>query len=192
MSGKFDQLQRDVPYAAVLQALRSLLRQILTAPEAELEAWRSAMQEALTPNAQVVIDVLPELELIIGEQPAPPILAPSEARVRFNMVLTRFVSVIAGAEHPLVLFLDDLQWVDPGSLELMKKVLVDVDCHHLMVIGAYRDNEVAAGHPCSRHSRSYGTPTRRLRPSSCNRSRRSTSVSFSRIRSLETSWRWSR
>src|SRR6202043_3680026 len=118
--------------------------------EAELNSWREALREALDPNGQLMVDLVPELKLIIGEQPAVPDLEPQDAQRRFQLVFRRFISVFARAEHPLALFLDDLQWLDAATLDLLDDLLTRSDLQHLMLIGAYRDNEVSATHPLMR------------------------------------------
>jgi len=147
LSGKFDQLRRDVPYAVVIQALTDLTRQLLTESQEKLDAWRHELLVALGPNGQVLIDVIPELEHVLGPQPAAIEMPSSESRNRLQLVFSRFLQVFARAAHPLTLFLDDLQWVDRGSLELLESLLLGGEVSHLLVIGAYRDNEVAPGHP---------------------------------------------
>jgi PAS domain S-box-containing protein len=149
-SGKFDQLKRDIPFATLVQAFQSLVRLVLTKSEEELRKWREALRQALDPNGQLIVDLVPELRLIIGDQPAVPELPPQDARRRFNMMFRRFISVFARPEHPLALFLDDLQWLDPGTLDLIADVLSEPDVTHLLLIGAYRDNEVDATHPLMR------------------------------------------
>ncbi|MCB0167944.1 MAG: serine/threonine-protein kinase PknK, partial [Anaerolineae bacterium] len=147
IGGKFDQLQRNIPYHALIQAFQELIRQLLTESEDQLARWRDRLQTALGPNGQVIIEVMPEVELIIGPQPAAPDLPPSEAQNRFNLVFQNFVRVFAQREHPLVVFLDDLQWADSTTLSLLKLLVTDPDTHHLLLIGAYRSNEIDAGHP---------------------------------------------
>ena len=149
-SGKFDQYKRDIPYATLAQAFQSLIRPLLGKSEAELNRWRDALREALGPNGQLIVDLVPELKLIIGEQPPVPELPPQEAQSRFQLVFRRFVSVFARPEHPLALFLDDLQWLDAATLDLLEDLLTRSDLQHLMLIGAYRDNEVDATHPLMR------------------------------------------
>jgi PAS domain S-box-containing protein len=149
-SGKFDQFKRDVPYATLAQAFQSLLRALLTKSEAELGKWRDALREALDPNGQLIVDLVPELRLILGEQPLVPEVPPQDAQVRFQLVFRRFISVFARPEHPLALFLDDLQWLDAATLELLEDLLTRTDIQHLLVIGAYRDNEVNPAHPLIR------------------------------------------
>jgi PAS domain S-box-containing protein len=145
-SGKFDQYKRDIPYATLAQAFQSLVSPLLSESEAELRSWREALRTALGPNGQLMVDLIPELKLIIGEQPAVPHLPPKEARRRFQLVFLRFVGVFARPEHPLALFLDDLQWLDAATLDFLEHLLTEPDVHHLMLIGAYRDNEVGAAH----------------------------------------------
>jgi PAS domain S-box-containing protein len=146
-AGKFDQYKRDVPYATVAQAFQSLVRQILSKSEAELQTWRDALREALGPNGQLIVDLIPELKLIIGEQPAVLDLSPQDAHRRFQTTLRRFIAVFARPAHPLVLFLDDLQWLDAATLDLLEDLLAQRGIWHLLLIGAYRDNEVDVAHP---------------------------------------------
>jgi AAA ATPase domain/Protein kinase domain len=149
-SGKFDQYKRDIPYVTLAQAFQTLIRQILVKSEAEMGDWRHALQEALGPNGQLIINLIPEVEFIIGKQPPVPDLPPQDARNRFQMVLRRFLGAFARPEHPLVLFLDDLQWLDVATLELLERLITDPDVQHLLLIGAYRDNEVSSSHPLTR------------------------------------------
>ena len=149
-SGKFDQYKRDVPYATLTQAFLGLLRPVLTKSEAELSKWRGALREALDPNGQLIVDLVPELELIIGEQPPVPEVLPHDARARFQVIFRRFISVFARPEHPLALFLDDLQWLDAATLDLLEDLLTQPEVQHLLLIGAYRDNEVNSAHPLIR------------------------------------------
>ena len=146
-SGKFDQYKRDVPYATLAQAFNSLIRPLLSKSESELQIWRDAFREALEPNAKLVVDLVPELKLIIGEQPPVPDLPPQDAQGRFQLVFRRFIGVFARPEHPLALFLDDLQWLDAATLDFLRDLLTQPDVRHLMLIGAYRDNEVDPAHP---------------------------------------------
>ena len=149
-AGKFDQRKRDVPYATLAQAFQMLVRQILVKSEDEVGAWRCALLEALGPNGQLMIDLIPELEFVIGKQPPVAELPPQEARGRFQLVFRRFLRAVACPDHPLVLFLDDLQWLDTATLELLERVIVDRDVRHVLLIGAYRDNEVSPSHPLMR------------------------------------------
>jgi predicted ATPase len=149
-AGKFDQYKRDVPYATLAQAFQSLLHPLLTKTEAELSKWRDALREALDPNGQLIMDLVPELKLIIGEQPPVPEVPLQDAQTRFQLVLRRFITVFARPEHPLALFLDDLQWLDVATLDLLEDLLTQSDVRHLILIGAYRENEVNYAHPLIR------------------------------------------
>ena len=149
-SGKFDQYKRDIPYSTLVQAFQGLVRPLLGRSEAELSSWRDTLREALEPNGQLMVDLVPELKLIIGDQPPVPELAPQDAQRRFQLVFRRFIGVFARPEHPLALFLDDLQWLDAATLDLLEDLLTRSDLQHLMLIGAYRDNEVDAAHPLTR------------------------------------------
>jgi PAS domain S-box-containing protein len=148
--GKFDQYKRDIPYATLAQAFQRLIQSLLGKSEAELARWRSALREALEPNGQLMVDLVPELELIIGQQPPIPELPPQEVLRRFQLMFRRFLGVFARPEHPLALFLDDLQWLDSATLDLLEDLLTGSELRHLMLIGAYRDNEVGPAHPLAR------------------------------------------
>jgi predicted ATPase len=149
-SGKFDQYKRDIPYATVAQAFQTLTRQILCKSDAEIDHWREEIHKALGPNAQLIVDLVPEIEFIIGKQ-APVIeLPPHEAQARFHTVFRSFLGVFARQEHPLALFLDDLQWLDAATLRLFEDIATHPDSRHLMIIGAFRDNEVSDAHPLTR------------------------------------------
>ncbi|MBR0698261.1 AAA family ATPase, partial [Bradyrhizobium lablabi] len=148
-SGKFDQYKRDIPYATLVEAFQSLVRPLLSKSDTEWASWRHALLEALGSNGRLMIDLIPELKLIIGDQPPVPELPPQQAQSRFQLVFRRFISAFAGPDQPLALFLDDLQWVDAATLDLLEDLLRP-DLEHLMLIGAYRDNEVAAAHPLMR------------------------------------------
>lgn len=147
IAGKFDQMQRNIPYAALIQAFRSLIRQLLAGGTNEIAAWRERLISTCAPNLQVIIEVVPEVELIVGPQSEVPALEPAEAQHRFNRVFEQFITVFTRPEHPLVIFLDDIQWADGASLQLMEQLMSAIAGHYLLVIGAYRDNEVEAGHP---------------------------------------------
>ena len=149
-SGKFDQYKRDVPYATLAQAFQSLLHPLLTKSEAELSKWREALREAVGPNGQVIVDLVPELKFIIGEQPPVPEVSLQDAQARFQLVFVRFIRVFARQEHPLALFLDDLQWLDSATLDLIAYLVTQSDVRHLLLIGAYRDNEVGPTHPLTK------------------------------------------
>jgi PAS domain S-box-containing protein len=149
-SGKFDQYKRDIPYATLAQAFQTLVRQILVKSEAELGCWRHSLQEALGPNGQLIVNLIPEVEFIIGKQAPVPDLPPRDAQSRFQMVFRRFLGAFAKREHPLALFLDDLQWLDAATLEFLEHLVTDPDVRYLMLVGAYRDNEVSSSHPLTR------------------------------------------
>ena len=145
-SGKFDQYKRDIPYATLAQAFQSLVRPLLGQSEAALGRWRDVLQEALGPNGQLITNLVPELALVIGEQPPVADLPPQDAKNRFQMVFRRFLGVFARKEHPLALFLDDLQWLDSATLDLLEHLVTHPEVRHLLLIGAYRHNEVVPTH----------------------------------------------
>ncbi len=147
VDGKFDQFKRNIPYSSVIQAFANLIQQILTESQERIQQWKEKILPALGRNGQVIIEVIPELEWIIGEQPPVPELSAAEAQNRFRVLFQNFIQVFATAEHPLVIFLDDLQWADVPSLNLIKAMVVEPDIHYLFVIGAYRDNETNSAHP---------------------------------------------
>jgi PAS domain S-box-containing protein len=149
-SGKFDQYKRDIPYATLGQAFQSLVRSLLSQSEAELGRWRNALRQALGPNGQLIVNLVPELELIIGQQPPVADLPPRDAQNRFQMMFRRFLGVFARKEHPLALFLDDLQWLDAATLDLLEHLVTHSEVRHLLLVGAYRDNEVSPSHPLRR------------------------------------------
>ena len=146
-SGKFDQYKRDIPYATLAQAFQSLVQRLLGKSEADLAPWRDALRDALGPYGRLIIELVPELELIVGHQPPAPDLPPEDARRRFQVIFRRFIGVFARQEHPLTLFLDDLQWLDAATLDLLEDLLTGSDLRHLMLTGAYRVNEVTSVHP---------------------------------------------
>jgi predicted ATPase/signal transduction histidine kinase len=148
ISGKFEQFQRTVPYSALIKAFKELVKQLCMESETALNRWRDRLLATLGINAQVIIEVIPEVELIVGKPSPVPDLPPAQAQNRFNLVFQNFIRVFAKFEHPLVIFLDDLQWADTASLKLMQ-LLVTSDSHYLLFIGTYRDNEVNASHPLS-------------------------------------------
>jgi predicted ATPase len=149
-SGKFDQYKRDIPYATLGQAFQSLVRALLTQSEEELGWWRDFLSEALGPNGQLMVNLVPELELVIGKQPPVADLPPQEAQNRFQTVFRRFLGVFARREHPLALFLDDLQWLDAATLALLEHLATHSEVRHLLLVGAYRDNEIGPAHPLPR------------------------------------------
>jgi PAS domain S-box-containing protein len=149
-SGKFDQYKHDIPYATLGQAFQSLVRSLLTQSEEELGRWREALRGALGPNGQIIVNLVPELEFVIGKQPPVPDLPPQDVQSRFQMVFRRFLGVFAHKEHPLALFLDDLQWLDRATLHLLEHLVTHPEVRHLLLVGAYRDNEVGPAHPLVR------------------------------------------
>jgi predicted ATPase/signal transduction histidine kinase len=148
--GKFDQYKRGIPYATLAQAFQQLVRQILAESDAEVARWRSEISLAVGNSGQLIVALIPELERIIGPQPPVPELSTAETGRRFQRVLERFIGVFARPEHPLALFLDDLQWLDAATLEVLQHLLGSADVKSLLLVGAYRDNEVDAEHPLAR------------------------------------------
>ncbi|MDB6088276.1 MAG: multi-sensor signal transduction multi-kinase [Gammaproteobacteria bacterium] len=146
-SGKFDQYKRDIPYATLAQAFQSLVLSLLSLDEAQLGPWRQSFSEALGSNGQLIVNLVPELEHIVGKQPRVADLPPQEAKNRFQMIFRRFLGVFARKEHPLALFLDDLQWLDSATLDLLEHLVTHSEALHLLLVGAYRDNEVGPSHP---------------------------------------------
>lgn len=147
IAGKYDQFQRNIPYSALIQAFQELIQQLLTENQTQIDRWKALLSKALGRNGQVVIEVIPEVELIIGPQPEVPLLAPDATQNRFNLVFQNFIQVFTQAEHPLVMFLDDLQWADVASLKLIERLLTAPDSRYLFLVGAYRSNEVSPAHP---------------------------------------------
>jgi predicted ATPase/signal transduction histidine kinase len=145
IKGKFDQFQRNIPLSAFVQVFRDLIGQLLTENNAQIQQWKSNILKAVGENGQVIIEVIPELEKIIGQQPPVTELSGIAAQNRFNLLFQKFTQVFTIFEHPLVMFLDDLQWADSASLNLMQLLMADTG--HLLLIGAYRDNEVSPTHP---------------------------------------------
>ncbi|MBP0018570.1 MAG: AAA family ATPase [Cyanobacteria bacterium SBLK] len=147
IKGKFDQFNRNIPFSAFVQAFRDLMGQLLGESNAQLQQWKDKIRKALGENGQILIDVIPELERIIGKQPPVRELSGAAAQNRFNLVFEKFIAVFTTREHPLTLFLDDLQWADSASLNLMKVLMGNNQTGYLLLLGAYRDNEVFPAHP---------------------------------------------
>ena len=147
IKGKFDQFNRNIPFSAFVQAFRDLMGQLLSKSDEHLQNWQTQILQALGDNAQVIIEVIPELEKIIGQQPPATELSGTASQNRFNLLFQNFIQVFTKPEHPLVIFLDDLQWADSASLQLMQLLMSESETGYLLVIGAYRDNEVFAAHP---------------------------------------------
>lgn len=146
-SGKFDARRSEVPYATLIDALTELVRQVLCLPEAELSPWRHAILAAVGPSVAVLAALLPDVELIIGRQPPPPEVAAPDAQLRLHLALAAFIGVFARPDRPLTLFIDDLQWLDASTIELVDYLVTRSDVRRLLIVGAYRDNEVGAAHP---------------------------------------------
>ncbi len=147
IKGKFDQFKRNIPFSALVQALRDLMQQLLAESPERVQQWKTRILEALGENGRIVIEVIPELELLIGAQPPVPDLDANAAQNRFNLLFQKFIQIFPTAEHPLVIFLDDLQWVDSASLKSIQLLTSETDSRYLLLIGAYRDNEVYPAHP---------------------------------------------
>ena len=146
-SGKYDRFKRDMPYRAIIQGLQGLVGQILTETKESVFAWKTEIQKALGSNGKIITDVIPELQNLIGEQPEVAPLAPDEAQNRFNTIFLRFIQVFCKPEHPLAIFLDDLQWVDSSSVQLIKNILLHGSIKNLCLILSFRDNEVLPSDP---------------------------------------------
>ncbi|MDJ0620526.1 MAG: trifunctional serine/threonine-protein kinase/ATP-binding protein/sensor histidine kinase [Calothrix sp. MO_192.B10] len=147
IKGKFDQFNRNIPLSAFVQAFRDLMGQLLSESDVQLATWRTKILAAVGENGQVIVEVIPELERIIGKQPPVPQLSGSAAQNRFNLLFQKFIQVFTTKEHPLVMFLDDLQWADSASLNLLQLLMSEAGGGYLLILGAYRDNEVFPAHP---------------------------------------------
>jgi len=161
ISGKFDQLKRNIPFSAFVEAFNNLIHQILVEPEEQLNIWRQRVLEALSGNGQVIIDVIPSLEMLTGKQPAVQELPPELSQNRFIFTFQNFVRALATEKHPLILFLDDLQWIDSSSLKLLEVLLSDSSLQYFLMVCAYRDNEVSPHHPLTlllQQLKNFGVP----------------------------------
>ncbi|MCP4351641.1 MAG: AAA family ATPase, partial [Desulfobacterales bacterium] len=147
ISGKYNQFRKDAPYSAIVQAFQGLVHQILAESAEKLTMWKTSLLIALGPNGKIITDIIPEMELIIGVQPYVPDLTPEQNQNRFNYVFENFVAALVSQSHPLVLFVDDLQWADVASLNLIELILTNDDINHLLLVGSFRDNEVSEFHP---------------------------------------------
>jgi predicted ATPase/signal transduction histidine kinase len=147
IKGKYDQFNRNIPFSAFVQAFRDLMGQLLSESDRELHIWKTQILQALGDNGQVIIEVIPELERIVGKQPPATELSGTAVQNRFNLLFQKFIQVFTTKEHPLVMFLDDLQWADSASLNLMQLLMNESESGYLLTIGAYRDNEVSSAHP---------------------------------------------
>lgn len=146
IKGKYDQFNRHIPLAAFVQAFRDLIGQILSESDSKLPTWKTDILAAVGDNGQVLIDVIPELQEIIGPQPPAPELSGNAAQNRLNLLFHKFLQVFTNKEHPLVIFLDDWQWSDSASLNLLKLLMQETQ-GYLLILGAYRDHEVSPVHP---------------------------------------------
>jgi serine/threonine protein kinase len=149
-SGKADQYKRDIPYTTLARAFQMLVYQILGKKESEIVPWRDALREALGPHGELIVNLIPELEYVVGKQPPVSELSPQDAQTRFHGLFRRFVGVFARPEHPLVLFLDDLQWLDTATLQLLEVLIIEQEMRHVLLVGSYRNNEVDSSHPLMR------------------------------------------
>ena len=147
ISGKFDQFQHNIPYSAIVAAFRGLIGQLLVESRERLQRWRKKLLKALGYNGQIIIDVIPEVELIIGKQQPVPVLGVNESQNRFNLIFSNFIRIFADQSHPLTIFIDDLQWADLATLTLIEQILFAGETEYLLLLGAYRNNEVDIGHP---------------------------------------------
>jgi PAS domain S-box-containing protein len=147
IKGKFDQFNRNIPLSAFVQAFRDLMGQLLSESDTQLATWKNKILLAVGENGQVIVEVIPELEWIIGRQPSVPQLSGNAAQNRFNLLFQKFIQVFTAPEHPLVIFLDDLQWADSASLNLLQLLMGETSSGYLLILGAYRDNEVFPAHP---------------------------------------------
>ena len=147
IKGKFDQFNRNIPFFAFVQAFRDLMGQLLSESDVHLSTWKNKILQVLGDQGQVILEVIPELEQIIGQQPTATELSANAAQNRFNLLLQRFIQVFTTKEHPLVIFLDDIQWADSASMKLIQLLMNESNSGYLLLIGAYRDNEVSAAHP---------------------------------------------
>ena len=147
ISGKFDQFEHDIPYSALIYSFKDLVQQILSENKEQMEMWKQKLLDALGPNGQIIISVIPEVEMIIGKQQEVIEVPAEETKNRFFKVFKDFVRTFCESQHPLVIFLDDLQWADLSSLKLLEILMSDSEIKNMLLIGAYRDNEVHEMHP---------------------------------------------
>ena len=147
LAGKFDPLKRNIPYSGIVSAFQGLVRQLLTESERQLQQWREKLLAALHQQGQAIVNAIPELELIIGKQPAIPELSAIESQNRFIFAFQNFIRLFGKPEHPLVIFLDDLHWIDTATLELIKLIVTDTDIQHVLLIGAYQEQQINPHHP---------------------------------------------
>ncbi|MGD1937416.1 MAG: AAA family ATPase [Cyanophyceae cyanobacterium] len=149
IKGKFDQFNRNIPFRAFVQAFRDLVGQLLSESDSELEQWKTQFLDALGSNAQVIINLIPDLGTLLGPQPPAPELSGTAAQNRFNLLFQQFIQVVSTEDHPLAIFIDDLQWADAASLDLIQTLMAESQRGYFLLLGAYRDNEVFTAHPLS-------------------------------------------
>ncbi len=147
IQGKFEQFQKDIPYYALVDAITHLVNLLLSEPEEKLDYWKTTLQDTLGREGKLIADLIPNLELIIGKQRTPDKLGINEAQSSFDYTFLKFVKALATKEHPIILFIDDMQWADASSLHLLKKIICDDEINNFYFIGAYRQNEVDQTHP---------------------------------------------
>jgi predicted ATPase/signal transduction histidine kinase len=163
IAGKFEQYERNIPYFTITQALRELALDVLAEGELRIAKWRQRFTQALGPNGRLVVDLVPQLGLIVGPQPPVPELPLTESKTRLRLVFGRLFAACAAPDHPLAMFIDDMQWADTASLQLIANLLTDGETRHLLIIGAYRDNEVDPSHPVVRAFESARRSNARIR-----------------------------
>jgi PAS domain S-box-containing protein len=166
-SGKFDVYQKNIPYSSLIQALRNLMRTFLTESDERAASWKRNILEAVGQNGRVLTDIIPELVVLIGEQPDVRKLPPVESLNRFHDVFDRFIAALASEENPLTLFIDDLQWCDVASFDFLANIFADCKSHpYLFLLGAFRHNEVDSSHPLTKLIQSVidaGQPLKEIR-----------------------------
>ncbi len=162
LKGRCAQLNQKIPYSAIIQAFSGMIRHILTKSPDEVEAWRRDLVRALGANARIIVNVIPELEYIIGKQDEPAVLSPADARKRFNITFEKFLRVFAAEDHPLVIFIDNMQWADSATLNRMEAFFTESAARHILLIGAYRHNEVSPTHPLQQTIEAIGRKNVRM------------------------------
>jgi predicted ATPase/signal transduction histidine kinase len=145
--GKFDQSGDSIPYKGLIQAFRGMIQTILTLEKEEVLLWKTKIKQGIGRNGQVIVNIIPEIELIIGKQPDIQNLPPYESQNRFHIVFQEFVQVFMAGDHPYIIFIDDLQWADLSTFNLLERLLMDPNSENLFLIGAYRNEEIDSNHP---------------------------------------------
>jgi len=147
LTGKFDQFSKNIAYSALIQAFDTFIKRLLTEDETTIAHWKDRLLEALDSKAQLIVEIIPILTSVIGPQPTVIVADPYQAKKVFNLVFQSFISVFANINHPLVIFLDDLQWADDATLDILTYLMRQPKTNYLLLIGAYRDAEVFTLHP---------------------------------------------